>query len=63
MSCNEETRKWMYVRSDMQIHDQERTHPRNNESDAGFQQDHGETTELVLACDEESVEDGYNSGK
>ena len=34
------------VRSDMQRHDQERTHPRNNLSDAGFQNDHGETIEL-----------------
>ena len=41
------------VRSDPQRQDQERTHPRNNESDAGFQKDHGETIELVRACDEE----------
>ena len=38
----------MDVRSDMQ----RQTHPRENESDAGFQKDHGETIELVQACDE-----------
>ncbi len=42
------------VRSDTQWYDQERTHTRdNNESGAGFQKDHGETTELARACDEE----------
>ena len=57
---NEETRKTdrdenatMAVRSDMQRHDQERTHRRNNESDTGFQKDHVVTTELVRACDDE----------
>ena len=63
MSYNEDTRKWMDVQSDTQIQDQERTHPRNRESYAGFQQDHGETIELVLVCDDESVEDGYISEK
>ena len=36
-------------RSDTQIQYQERTHPRNNESDAGFQNDLLETIELVRA--------------
>ena len=39
-------------------HDQERTHPRNNESDSGFQKDHaGEMVEWYgngTACDEET---------
>ena len=43
----------MDVRSDTQRQDQERTHPRNNEIEEGFQKDHGETTEMVRACDEE----------
>ena len=43
----------MYVRSDIQRQDQERTHPRNNKSGAGFQKIDGETNELVRACDEE----------
>ena len=55
------------VQSDTQRQDQERTHPRNNENDAGFQKDHRETIELVRECDEErrrthteeSVEGGY----
>ena len=41
------------VWSDTQRQDQERTHQRTNESDAGFQNDHGETIELVRAYDEE----------
>ena len=36
--------------SDTQRQDQERTHPRNNESDSCLQRDHGETTKLVLTC-------------
>ena len=47
VSYNEETRKWMDVRSDTQRQDQERTHQMNNEHDAGVQQYHGETIELV----------------
>ena len=43
----------MDVRSDMQRPDHERTHPRNNYSDAGFQKDDGKTIELVQACREE----------
>ena len=43
----------MDVRSDTQRQDQERTHPRNNEIEEGFQKDHGDTTEMVRACDEE----------
>ena len=35
----------MNVRRDTQREDEERTHPRNNES--GFKHDHGETIELV----------------
>ena len=61
----------MEVRSDTQRQDQERTHPRNYESGAGIQKDHGEVVELVRACDEErrrinteeSVEDGYTKEK
>ena len=70
---NEETRKtdWgerdendtMDVRSDTQRQDQERTHPRDNESGTGFQKDHGETIDLERACDEERwrthEENGY----
>ena len=41
------------MRSDTQRRDQERTDPREIESGAGFQKDHGETTELVRASDEE----------
>ena len=41
------------VWSDTQRRDQERTHQRTNESDAGFQNDHGEMIELVRAYDEE----------
>ena len=36
----------MDVWSDTQRQDQERTHPRNNESDAGSQKHNGETIEL-----------------
>ena len=43
----------MDVRSDTQIQDLERTHPRNNESGAGFQKDHRAKIELIRACDEE----------
>ena len=60
---NEETRKtnWdkrdenatMDVRSDTQRQDQERTHLRNNESDADCQKYHGEKIEPVQACVEE----------
>ena len=35
------------MRNDMQRIDQEQTHPKNNESDTGFEKDHGETIELV----------------
>ena len=45
----------MDVRSDTPRQDQERTHPRDNESGAGFQKDHGETVELVRAYDEERL--------
>ena len=49
----------MDVRSDTQRQDPERTHPRNDESDAGFQKDHGETIELIWAriCQEKRRED------
>ena len=61
----------MDVRSDTQRQDQEWTHPRNNNSGAGFQKDHREKIELVRACDEErwqkhteeSVEGGYTREK
>ena len=61
----------MDVRSDTQRQDQERTHPRNNESDAGLRKDHREKIELVRACDEErwrthteeSIESGYTREK
>ena len=52
----------------VQTQDQKRTHPRDNKSGVGFQTDHGETIELVRACDEERwrtqptderVNDGY----
>ena len=67
---NEETRNtnWdkrdvnatMDVRSDTQRQDQERTHPRNTESNAGCQRYHGATIELVgyghvLRRDEEHI--------
>ena len=59
----------MDVRSDTQRQDQERTHPRDNES--GTEKYNGETIELVWTCDEEmqrthteeSVEDGYTREK
>ena len=49
----------------------DRTHPRNNKSGAGFQKDHRENIELVRAFDEErcqthteeSVEGGYTREK
>ena len=81
MGNNEETRTTdlgerdenatMDVPSDTQRQDQGRTHPRNNESGAGFQKDHEETIALVQACDEkrrrthteESVEKGYSREK
>ena len=59
----------MDVWSDTPRQDQERTHPRNNESDSCLQKDHGETLaiELVRACDEscteESIESGYTREK
>ena len=61
----------MDVRSDKQRQDQERTHPRNHESDSGIQKNHGETIEPIRACDEErqrthieeSVQDGYTREK
>ena len=61
----------MDVRSDTQRQDQERTHPRNNKSGAGFKKDHREKIEPVRACDEErwrthteeSVEGGYTTKK
>ena len=37
----------MDVRSDTQKQDQERIHPKDNESGAGFQKDHPETIEQV----------------
>ena len=40
----------MDVRSDTQREHPERTHPRNNESDAGCQNYHGATIELVRAA-------------
>ena len=40
----------MGVRSDTQREHPERTHPRNNESDAGCQNYHGATIELVRAA-------------
>ena len=43
----------MDVRSDTQRQDQERIYMRDDESDAGFQKDHGETIEFVRAYDEE----------
>ena len=46
----------MDVRSDTQRQEQEQTHPRNNESGAGFQKDHREKIELVRACDEERTD-------
>ena len=57
----------MHARSEAKGQDQDRTDPRNNESGAGFNNDHGETIEPVQACDEESgrthteesVEGGY----
>ena len=49
--CNENAT--MDARSDTQIQDQERTHPSNGESSAGFQKDHREMIELVRAWDEE----------
>ena len=53
IEVNEMKSATMDVRSDTQRQYQERTHPRINESDAGFQQGHGETIELVRAHDEE----------
>ena len=41
----------MDVRSETQRQDQERTHPRKNESDEGSQKDHGETIEMVRVSD------------
>ena len=37
----------MDVWSDKKIKNQERTHPRNDESSAGVQKDNGEKTEMV----------------
>ena len=45
------------VRSDTQRQDEERTHPRDNESDAGCRKDHQEKIELVRARDEERLRD------
>ena len=42
----------MDVWSDTQRQDEERTHPRNNKSGAGFQKDPGEATEIVRLGDE-----------
>ena len=44
----------VYVRSDTQRQGKELTHSRDNENDAGFQNGHGETAELVRACGEKS---------
>ena len=57
----------MDVRRDTERLDQDRTLQSNNDNDAGFQNDHGETIEMVRECDEErwrahteeSVENGY----
>ena len=42
----------MDVPSDAQRQDEERTHPRDNESDAGCRKDHGDMDKLVRACDQ-----------
>ena len=44
----------MDVWSDKKRQNQERTHPRNDESSAGVQKDNGEKTEMVWARHEES---------
>ena len=44
----------MDVWSDKKIQNQERTHPRNDESSAGVQNDNGEKTEMVWARSVES---------
>ena len=46
----------MDAQSDTQRQDQEQTHMRNNESGAGFENHHGEKTEVVQACGEETKE-------
>ena len=43
----------MDVWSDKKIQNQERTHPRNDESTAGVQKDNGEKTEMVWARHED----------
>ena len=43
----------MDVRSDTERKYQDRKLQSNNENHPGFQNDHGETTELVRECDEE----------
>ena len=43
----------LYVRSDKQRQDRERTLMRDNESCLGFQEEHCDNVELVRACDEE----------
>ena len=43
----------MDVWSDKKIQNQERTHPRNDESSAGVQKDNGEKTEMVWARHED----------
>ena len=43
----------MDVWSDKKIQNQERTHPRNDESSAGVQKDNGEKTEIVWARHED----------
>ena len=41
----------MDVLNDKKIQNQERTHPRNDESSAGVQKDNGEKTDMVWARD------------
>ena len=60
----------MDVQTDTQRQDKERTHPRNNESDAGCQKYHGATTELAektieehIGRTEESVKNGCTRDK
>ena len=43
----------MDVWSDKKIQNQERTHPRNDESSAGIQKDNGEKTEMAWARNED----------